>query len=94
MQKIYKKTIRGFFVILIFTMSFFPMNFSQNKQENYVSISTKKNMDNVSLKKANWQSKGAPVCLAVEDQEYPKIIADGEGGSIIVWRDERESGGG
>ena len=32
-----------------------------------------------------WGPNGVPVCTALVDQAWPKIISDGEGGAIIVW---------
>jgi hypothetical protein len=43
--------------------------------------------------RAQWQSNGAPVCTAVHVQAYPAIVADGSGGAIIAWQDERANAG-
>ena len=36
-----------------------------------------------------WQMNGQPICTAVQDQEDPCIVADGGGGAIVAWRDNR-----
>ncbi len=36
-----------------------------------------------------WAPDGIPVCTMAEDQENFQMIADGEGGAIIVWEDDR-----
>ncbi len=36
-----------------------------------------------------WSSNGVPICTAPGRQMDPQIVADGEGGAIISWRDER-----
>jgi len=36
-----------------------------------------------------WTTNGAAVCTATAGQESPQIIADGQGGAIIVWFDGR-----
>jgi hypothetical protein len=36
-----------------------------------------------------WQEDGVPVCTAAGQQRWPAIAADGAGGAIIVWEDER-----
>ncbi len=36
-----------------------------------------------------WDLNGTPICTYGGDQFYPKICPDGEGGAIIIWRDER-----
>ncbi len=38
-----------------------------------------------------YQNNGVPVCIESGNQTAPKIIADGQGGSIIVWEDDRNS---
>jgi hypothetical protein len=30
-----------------------------------------------------------PVCIALDDQEIPRVVGDGEGGYIVVWQDLR-----
>ena len=30
-----------------------------------------------------------PVCVAANDQQWPKIVADGAGGAILTWQDQR-----
>ncbi len=37
-----------------------------------------------------WKDGGIPISSAPENQAYPKITEDGEGGAIIVWADYRE----
>jgi hypothetical protein len=37
-----------------------------------------------------WQSGGIRVTNVVSRQEYPTMIADGSGGAVIVWRDQRD----
>lgn len=62
----------------------------KDKMENdYYSVDSYE----IPLIASNWQDEGTIICDATEDQEYPKIISDGNGGAIIVWRDERESSG-
>ncbi len=39
----------------------------------------------------SWQSNGVPVCTAFDDQYSPVLVADGAGGSIIAWYDQRSS---
>ena len=36
-----------------------------------------------------WTTDGVEVCLASDDQGYPKICSDGAGGAILVWADYR-----
>jgi flagellar hook capping protein FlgD len=36
-----------------------------------------------------WTSDGIPVCKVSGFQQFPKIIADGTGGAIVVWQDNR-----
>jgi len=38
-----------------------------------------------------WTSSGVGVCTAFHDQEDHQIIADGTGGAIIAWVDQRDS---
>jgi hypothetical protein len=40
-----------------------------------------------------WAAGGVPISTATGDQELPKIVEDGAGGAIIVWRDNRAGGG-
>ena len=35
---------------------------------------------------AQWQENGVPVAQVTGDEEWPEIISDGAGGSIIVWQ--------
>ena len=37
-----------------------------------------------------WQDDGIPICTADGIQKNPAIVDDGEGGAIVVWRDERD----
>ena len=41
--------------------------------------------------KVLWQVDGIPICIDDTDQSTQAILADGEGGAIIVWEDERRS---
>lgn len=36
-----------------------------------------------------WAADGVPVCAATSDQTSPQLIADGNGGAIVVWQDLR-----
>ncbi len=36
-----------------------------------------------------WPVNGVAVCVAPQDQWFPKLIADGSGGAIIAWQDYR-----
>jgi hypothetical protein len=38
---------------------------------------------------AVWAADGAAVCTAANDQESPRLIADGQGGAIVTWNDLR-----
>ncbi len=38
---------------------------------------------------AQWQTDGAPVCVASGNQTKPAAVADGEGGAYVVWEDAR-----
>lgn len=40
-----------------------------------------------------WEQNGVIVCDAFSSQNFPRIVTDGAGGAIIVWRDERGGGG-
>jgi hypothetical protein len=40
-----------------------------------------------------WTAGGVPISTATGDQELPKIVEDGAGGAIIVWRDRRAGTG-
>jgi len=42
----------------------------------------------------SWGASGALVCNASGDQVYPRVVADGTGGAIVVWRDARPAGPG
>jgi hypothetical protein len=37
----------------------------------------------------DWDAAGEAVCSATGDQNYPRLVSDGLGGAIIVWRDWR-----
>jgi hypothetical protein len=39
-----------------------------------------------------WDSNGVAVCTATNSQGAPQIIAQGDGGAIIVWQDPRDGG--
>jgi hypothetical protein len=36
-----------------------------------------------------WTTNGAAICATSNDQDNPRIVSDGSGGAIIVWRDLR-----
>jgi hypothetical protein len=36
-----------------------------------------------------WMPNGTPVCVAVNTQDAVTIVADGHGGAVFVWEDER-----
>ena len=38
---------------------------------------------------AHWVDNGTPVCTESSNQSYPLIVADGQGGAILVWEDKR-----
>jgi predicted lipoprotein with Yx(FWY)xxD motif len=38
-----------------------------------------------------WTTNGVAICAAAGNQEYPAIVPDGSGGTIIVWNDHRVS---
>ena len=37
-----------------------------------------------------WEDAGVPICTAQGIQKHASIVNDGEGGFIVVWRDERD----
>ena len=39
-----------------------------------------------------WSTNGIPICNAVNDQDWMRLISDGSGGVIISWEDERTGG--
>jgi hypothetical protein len=39
-----------------------------------------------------WSTNGIPICNAVNDQDWMRLISDGTFGVIISWEDEREGG--
>jgi hypothetical protein len=39
--------------------------------------------------RATWATDGVPVCTASGAQDAPLIVADGAGGAILTWRDDR-----
>jgi hypothetical protein len=41
---------------------------------------------------ARWQNDGVGIAVASQEQTQPRLIADGSGGLICVWTDERNSG--
>jgi hypothetical protein len=43
--------------------------------------------------KALWTADGVAICTAAGDQSYPTIAADGMGGAIITWSDDRNGTG-
>ena len=40
-----------------------------------------------------WMEGGVPVCTAINEQVWPQICSDGNGGVIMVWEDWREGNG-
>jgi len=38
---------------------------------------------------ALWMADGLPLCNAVGHQEFPSVVADGSGGVIVTWDDQR-----
>lgn len=38
---------------------------------------------------AQWTDDGVAVCARADEQAYPRIVSDGAGGAIIIWRDSR-----
>lgn len=36
-----------------------------------------------------WAANGIPICQALRDKQFPIVVADGTGGAIIAWQDER-----
>lgn len=38
-----------------------------------------------------WNPTGVPVCTAVDAADHPAICADGEGGVVIAWNDDRNN---
>jgi hypothetical protein len=36
-----------------------------------------------------WTADGVPLCSAASDQMNPRLVADGAGGAIVAWRDNR-----
>ncbi len=37
----------------------------------------------------SFNKNGIPICISVNEQIYPKIVADGAGGAYITWQDNR-----
>ena len=37
-----------------------------------------------------WEDKGVPICTAPGIQKHASVASDGDGGFIVVWRDERD----
>ena len=54
--------------------------------------------DNIYAQRVNgngqlqWADSGANVCTNTAPQENPRITSDGNGGAIITWEDNRNSG--
>ncbi len=48
----------------------------------------------ISIKESfkKWNDNGIAICTYSEDQDYPQICSDGDGGAIIVWEDSRSGG--
>ena len=40
----------------------------------------------------SWPANGRALCTAPNDQESPTIAADGSGGAVVAWEDDRDSG--
>lgn len=38
-----------------------------------------------------WQTNGVPICTVPLNQNFPRMIRDGEGGAIIAWEDDRDT---
>jgi hypothetical protein len=38
-----------------------------------------------------WATNGVAICTAVNEQFYPQVVPDGEGGAVITWQDRRDS---
>lgn len=38
-----------------------------------------------------WEKDGRPICVNTSDQSTQAIVSDGEGGTVVVWEDERRS---
>ena len=41
----------------------------------------------------SWMIDGVPLCTAAQNQTVPTIVADGAGGAIVTWRDNRADAG-
>lgn len=39
-----------------------------------------------------WSTSGVAICTASSNQDRPKITADGAGGAVVVWHDQRGTG--
>ncbi|MBN2070837.1 MAG: hypothetical protein JW814_05200, partial [Candidatus Krumholzibacteriota bacterium] len=37
-----------------------------------------------------WSTNGIPICTNVAEQKDPQVVNDGDGNSIVVWRDSRD----
>jgi hypothetical protein len=37
-----------------------------------------------------WPTDGRALCTAANSQYYPSIVADGSGGAVVAWRDQRD----
>ena len=40
-----------------------------------------------------WTANGVALCTATDEQVYPTIVADGAGGAIVTWGDQRSGAG-
>lgn len=40
-----------------------------------------------------WTANGVPACVFPQQQETPAVVADGTGGAVVAWRDQRALGG-
>jgi hypothetical protein len=38
---------------------------------------------------ASWTANGVAICTAAGSQMYPDLVADGAGGAVIIWQDQR-----
>jgi trimeric autotransporter adhesin len=42
---------------------------------------------------AGWNATGVPLCLAVGNQMNTQVVADGQGGAVVFWEDDRSGAG-
>ena len=64
---------------------------------NFLPVWNNKNQDSmISTNDAviMWANNGEVISNASNDQLYPEICSDGQGGAIITWKDERNSADG